>query len=168
MTTVALDPTVELPLTVQLYRNVKNVPELRQKVIAGQIKCCFINPKYILDPFQLIVAANKALTCENRITKTVFTEILYNLSISKNITRSLQQFGITDDCRDLLVVMVGGESDGAAAQIDGEEADLGVLEEIRDLGAIRKAYKIKELEEKNTTLLDSVVSRIATKDFIVH
>ncbi|CAH1376847.1 unnamed protein product [Tenebrio molitor] len=171
MVTAKLDPIVKSDLNIRLFRNVENVAELRKQIMTGQWQCCLVNPKFILDPFQLVIAANKALTSESRTTKTIFTEILFNLSISKNITKSLQQFGINDDCKDLLVVTIvegNGESGGVFSDIIGEEVDLEMLEQISDLTAIKKAYKIGSNEEKSTTLLDSIVSRIATKDFISH
>ncbi|XP_044252840.1 EKC/KEOPS complex subunit Tprkb-like [Tribolium madens] len=168
MIKTALDPLVNKNINIRLFRNVDNVSDLRKKVISGQLECCFINPKLIVDPFQIVVATNKALIAESRTTKTIFTEILFNLSVSKHITKSLQQFGITDDCKDLLVVTVEDDDSGIISEIKGKEVELRALEEIRDLNAIKKEYKIGLNEEKTTTILDSVVSRVATKDFISY
>lgn len=168
MVKTALDPVSKTNINIHLFRNVENVSDLHKKIMSGQLGCCFINPKLIVDPFQLVIAANKALVAENRTTKTIFTEILFNLSISKNITRSLQQFGITNECNDLLVVTIVDDDSEIILEIKGEEVELGELQEIRDLNAVRKAYKIGPNEEKTTTILDSVVSRIATKDFVSY
>ncbi|EFA08846.1 EKC/KEOPS complex subunit Tprkb [Tribolium castaneum] len=168
MVKAALDPLVNKTLNIRLFHSVENVSDLRKKIMSGQLECCLVNPKLIVDPFQLVVAANKALTAKNRTTKTIFTEILFNLSVSKHITKSLQQFGITDDCRDLLVVTVGDDDSRVLSEIKGTEVELGALEEIRDLGAVKKAYKIGPEEGATSTIVDSVVSRIATKDFISH
>lgn len=168
MVIATLDPIVKSQIDIKLFSNVTNTPELRKKVMSGTLQCCLVNPKLILDPFQVIIAANKALTVENRTTKTVFTEILFNLSISKNITQSLQRFGVTDESKDVLVITVDDNESKTVSEIEGDEVDLKELEEIQDLNAIKKIYKIGPNEEKNTTLLDSVVSRIATKDCVAH
>ncbi|KAL5014404.1 hypothetical protein ScPMuIL_008674 [Solemya velum] len=54
----------------------------------GAFQTALINPNVIIDPFQVLVSANKAIHSQrnNRlITKTVHTEIIYGLSPSKNI-----------------------------------------------------------------------------------
>jgi hypothetical protein len=60
---------VKSDLNIRLFRNVENVAELRKQIMTGQWQCCLVNPKFILDPFQLVIAANKALTSESRTTK---------------------------------------------------------------------------------------------------
>lgn len=168
-----LDSSTNTQLKIKLYQKVKNVKKLKQKLVRGQLKCCIIKPSLIYDPFQILVAANKALTSEKITTKTIFTEILFNLSISKHITKSLQTFSVGDDDDNLLVVTLGNndEKDGDESvynEIDGEEIELSNLKDFSDLEEIKKVYKISEKETTSVPFVDSIVSRIATKDFLSH
>lgn len=121
----------------------------------------------------MIVAANKAASCEKLTTKSVHSEILFNLSFSKNITQSFQKFGLEENGKSVLVaVIVQNEVvDDAKKLVDvvkGDVVDLGQLREFCDLGALKKSYKLSDCETKSPdVLLDSVVSRIAAKDLIL-
>ncbi|KAJ8916101.1 hypothetical protein NQ315_004467 [Exocentrus adspersus] len=167
-----LDLRTNAQLQIKIYRNIKNVKNLKQKLISGELKCCMIKPSLIYDPFQIAVAANKALASAKLITKTIFSEILFNLSVSKHITRSLQTFGIDDNDENILVVTISqnGEdnSESVYSQIDGEEVELSQLKNLSDLDNIKNVYKISEKESLTIPLIDSIVSRIATKDFLSH
>nr|CAI5858053.1 unnamed protein product [Callosobruchus analis] len=164
-----LDEDTGTSIQIKLYKNVQNVKLLRQRLMKGDLNCCIVKPSLIVDPFQIVVAANKAFTSEKRTTKTVFTEILFNLSISKNITNSLKTFGIDDSDVNILVVLLsetGKHNKNVCSDIQGEELELSVLKDFSDVNAIRKVYKIDDKEFSNVPLLDSVVSRIAVKDFL--
>ncbi|VEN50877.1 unnamed protein product [Callosobruchus maculatus] len=164
-----LDEDTGASIEIKLYKNVENVKLIRQRLIKGDLNCCIVKPSLIVDPFQIVVAANKAFTSEKRTTKTVFTEILFNLSISKNITNSLKTFGIDDSDNNIIVVLVnerGKDNKHVCSDIQGEELELVLLKNFSDVNAIRKVYKIEDKEFFNVPLLDSVVSRIAVKDFL--
>lgn len=168
-----LDSSTKAQLKIKLYRGVKNVKDLKQKLVKGELKCCIIKPSLIYDPFQIVVAANKALTSEKLTTKTIFTEILFNLSISKHITKSLQTFSVGDDDDNLLVVTLSNDDENDSdesvyKEIDGEEVELSNLRNFSDLDEIKKVYKISEKETISVPFVDSIVSRIATKDFLSH
>lgn len=166
-----LSASTNATIRIKLFKDVKNVPHLRKQIISGDLKCCIIKPNLIVDPFQIVVAANKALVAEKMTTRTVYAEILFNLSISKNITQSLQKFGIDDNEEDILVVVIdkgdsSNEVDKVYEQIEGEETDILCLKDLTDLKEVRKAYKLSDIECERLSVLDSVVSRIATKDCI--
>ncbi|KAF2879078.1 hypothetical protein ILUMI_27087 [Ignelater luminosus] len=166
-----LSAATNATIRIKLFKNVKNVPHLRKQIISGALKCCIIKPNLIVDPFQIVVAANKALTANKMTTRTMFAEILFNLSISKNITQSLQKFGIDDNEKDIIVVVIdkGDFSDKVHEvyeQIKGEEVDILCLKDLTDLKEVKKAYKLSDTEYEKLSILDSVVSRIATKDCI--
>ena len=58
---------------------------------------------------QVLVSARKSLLACARgkmTTRSATTEILFNLSSSKNITDSLVKFGIGDDDKDLIAVII--------------------------------------------------------------
>lgn len=170
---VSLDPKSNSTVFIKLFKNVKNISNLRKEVLSGQLKCCVLKPSLILDPFQIVVAANKAVIAEKLTTKSIYTEVLFNLSISKNITQSLQKFGIDDKEEHVVVVIIKRNDDGDNVnereifeKVDGEEVDLKDLSAYSDIDLIKKTYKINDIEFKKVSMLDSVVSRIATKDIL--
>lgn len=164
-----LDPIIKSQIFITLFKNVKNTKELKEKVTTQQLKCCLIKSSLILDSFQIIVAANKALTSEKLTTKSIFTEILFNLSITKNISKSLITFGVQENEDVFLLVYLDKEDGlGLKEQINGEEIPLSELETFSDVSSIKKHYKISDMEAKVIPLIDSIVSRIATKDFLSH
>lgn len=161
-----LDLKTKSHIFIKLYKNVKNTKEIKRKLSSQEIECCIVNCSLILDPFQIVVAANKALVSVKQTTKSINTEILFNLSITKNISKSLMTFGLqeNDDC---FLIVFFNETHGTKLQtvIIGEEVHLSELKGLRDVNAIKKYYGISEAETKVIPLIDSVVSRIATKDF---
>lgn len=167
-----LDPITNSRIKIKLFREVDNVPELRKKIVAGELKCCIINPKLIVDPFQVIVAANKALVAakhEKLVTRTIYSEILFNLSPSKNMRNSLLQFGIDDKNTDLLVAILdelGTTSDEIFKSIEGNEYNIEELKNITDLKAVKKAYNISSDEDKSSDLLNVIVNKIVIKDVL--
>ncbi|XP_044759840.1 EKC/KEOPS complex subunit Tprkb-like [Coccinella septempunctata] len=160
-----LDPSSNSRVHMRLYKNVKNVEEISKKLFEGKLNCCVIKPHLIVDPFQVAVAANKAVVAENLTTKTIFTEILFNLSISKNITASLKTFGINDTDKDLLVVSISelDEVKDTVDFINGDEISVKDINKLTDVNIVKKTYKITDEEFKNNDLLDSIISRIAIK-----
>lgn len=166
-----LDPAVDATLLVKLFDDVKNMGILKDKILNGSLECCLINPDLIYDPFQVAVAANKALTAEKLTTKTVYSEILFNLSISKNITQSLRTFGVDDKMKSVLVVVIAKNKEQSKeglifSEIEGVEVDTSKLKDYCKIGTIKKAYKLSEHELAENLLLNSIVSKIAAKEFI--
>ncbi|XP_050310882.1 EKC/KEOPS complex subunit TPRKB-like [Anthonomus grandis grandis] len=164
-----LDPITKTRIKMRLYQNVENTPELRKKILGGELRCCIVKPELVYDPLQVTVAANKALTNKKQTTKSVFTEILFNLSPSTNISQSLLKFGINDQDKNLLVVTLEKEGEARLSEevfsaIQGSPLDILHLGCLSDVGAIRKLYKITDKEHESVNLIDSVVSRIALKE----
>ncbi|XP_023022050.1 EKC/KEOPS complex subunit Tprkb [Leptinotarsa decemlineata] len=173
MANMNLDPVTKSRIDIKLYKNVKNMKQLKEKLLKGELTCSLVKPSLICDPFQIIVAANKALTSEKLTTKSVYTEILFNLSISKNISNSLQTFGSSESDKELLVVTVNEYADVSNDSkihhhISGEEIPIACLSDYCDISLIRKVYKVNSKEYNVISLLNSIVSRISTKDFLSH
>ncbi|XP_043593799.1 EKC/KEOPS complex subunit Tprkb-like isoform X2 [Bombus pyrosoma] len=79
--TVSLDPETEMVCTLYLFKDVQNSNELHKKVMDNKLSCCIIKAALIVDPLQVIVAANKAAISAkmNQLTtKTLYTEGYYN------------------------------------------------------------------------------------------
>ncbi|KAF5302565.1 hypothetical protein FQR65_LT00937 [Abscondita terminalis] len=131
-----------------------------------KLNCCFIKPNLIVDPFQIVVAANKAVVADKLTTKTVYTETLFNLAISKNITQSLQKFGIEDGEKELIVAVIDKDDaestlENVCSQIDGEEIDMNQLNELTSISDVQKTYKLSDHECIEANLLNSIVTKIA-------
>ena len=100
-------------------------------------------------------------------TKTIHTEVLYNLSPSRSVTESLKIFGIGEETSNLFVLVF--ESTLNSSIKDLIEGDLVSLDEHL---AIVKWFKIKELhgiQEENLnqdTICDLVTSKSAVKELL--
>ncbi|XP_012539100.1 EKC/KEOPS complex subunit TPRKB-like [Monomorium pharaonis] len=173
---VELDQETGLYCTLRLFTGVTNTPEIREKLVAGQLRCCMMKASLVVDALQAVVAANKAALSAKRgqlITRTVYTEILFYLSMSKNISRSLAEFGIGTNDRNILAILIHkpGEElsmlEEVSSNIEGESIPISRLQKFTDVNLIRKTYKIDEDELRISSLTDAVVSRISCKEFVL-
>lgn len=170
-----LDESTGTRISLFLVKNLENLEQLREKILAGSLDCCVIKPCLIVDPLQIAVAANKAAIDKREgklTTKSLNSELLFNLSISKNITQSLNSFGIDDKSKEVLLVVFeeNGESraEGMKTEIKGEFCNLKHIQDLSDFNLIKKTYKIKDQELQVSSLIDSVISRIAVKEIGLH
>ncbi|XP_075234931.1 EKC/KEOPS complex subunit TPRKB-like [Lycorma delicatula] len=170
-----------LDFNYTLYCNlavgVKNLKDVKKSVINGDLKCALINPKYIIDVFQIAVAANRAIVTQNTdklLTKTIYTEIIYNLSPSKTIKDAIANFGVNDVDTSFLVCVVGNSA--AECEKTANEVCKKIdatfkfpssyeLKNLTDENTVLKCYKISPEELKVSNLLNSVVTRISSKGF---
>ncbi|XP_073976537.1 EKC/KEOPS complex subunit TPRKB-like [Rhodnius prolixus] len=154
-----------------LFRNVKNTKSLLDIILSSKSESeyALIRVKYICDPFQIAIAGGKSLLAKQNsrmVTKNVYTELLFNLSTTKNITKSLKTFGVEKDDTDLILAHFGNEISlkKVVALIDGEQVEWTELSQINNLDEINRCYNINKQEMSVTNLLDSVVTRIAIKN----
>lgn len=167
-----LDDITKKELSLLLYKDVENVEEVYNKVISKELPCCILKANLIIDPFQVVIAANKAALnekYEQMVTRTLYTELIYCLSTSKNISQSLNTFGVTKDTKNILVALIYESQDKSSQQnlvsqsIKGQRLCLSKLAEISDVELIKKTYKISNDELTVSSLLNSIVSRISDK-----
>lgn len=173
---VELDRETGLYCSLYLFTDVTNITEIREKVVSGKLRCCVVKASLIIDPFQTVVAANKvALNAkQNRlITKTMYTEILFYLSISKKISRALTEFGIDDSDKNILVILIHEldeeqcMSEEVLGSIEGERVPISRMQEFADMNLVIKTYKIDKDELRVSSLLNAIVSRISSKEFML-
>lgn len=168
-----LDPETGASIRIYLFKNVKNVEVIRNNIINGIWNCAIIKPSLILDPFQVAVAANRAVLAQKHssmVTRTIYAEILFNLSLSKNISQSLSKFGMEKDRELLVCFIVTSESvacEDILSQIEGELCPMTELGQFTQEQDVKQTYKLNNYKCKDR-LLDVVVSRMVTKSFVSH
>lgn len=168
-----LDPETKTSLKVYLFNNVENVDQIRSNIMNGTWKCAAIKPSLILDLFQIAVAANKAVLAEKSqamITRTVYAEILFNLSLSKNISQSLSKFGVETDRSLLVCFLVTADSDESETileQIKGELLPISDLKQFTNIQEVKNIYKLTNVKS-DVSLLNLIITKIVTKSFIAH
>nr|XP_021197481.2 EKC/KEOPS complex subunit Tprkb [Helicoverpa armigera]XP_021197482.2 EKC/KEOPS complex subunit Tprkb [Helicoverpa armigera]XP_049699598.1 EKC/KEOPS complex subunit Tprkb [Helicoverpa armigera] len=170
---VELDPETNTLLKMYLFQNIQNLEVIRSNIIQGVWNCAAIKPNLIIEPFQVAVAANRAVLSEKQgalVTKTVFSEILYNLSLTRNITQSLTRFGIEKDPNLLICFLVTDQSDASKdilPQIEGEMLPMSDLNGFTCSKNLKSIYKLKDIPT-HQDLTDVIVSRMVTKNFVTH
>jgi Kinase binding protein CGI-121 len=103
------------------------------------------------------------------VCRNMSSEIVYNLSASRNIGKGLSEFGIGDETSSVLFVILSPSKsclDEVRLVTDGQEESevlLG-LQKVTDLTAVRSIYDIAPAEEMTSDLIDSIVTRIAARD----
>ncbi|XP_052432353.1 EKC/KEOPS complex subunit TPRKB [Carassius gibelio] len=170
--TQVLELFPEYMVTQLLFKDVKNTTELRKMAVNGEIKGALINPSMVVDSFQILVAANKAVHLHKNgkmKTRSLYSEIIFNLSPTNNISEAFKRFGISDSDSAVHIVLVHNKDEtlninDIILKVDGQQIAVDRVSDLTDVAKIKKLYKVAPPEEKCGSLLDAVVCRMATKD----
>ncbi|XP_034939369.1 EKC/KEOPS complex subunit TPRKB-like [Chelonus insularis] len=163
-----LDQDTGKSLSLYFYTNVSNMPEFRKKVLSGELKCCILKVSLIIDVFQVVVAANKAVKREKLgilVTKSVFTEMIYLMSLSDSISASLNRFGAQDDDENVVIVVIHEKEnkeypEEIVSHINGQLTSFLDIRKCCNEKLIKEIYKIGRNELETSSLVDAVISRI--------
>lgn len=125
-----------------------------------------------MDPFQIHAAASRVLLCDGSSklsTKNIHSELVFNLSGSRNVSESFRRFGVNASCKSLVLAVFDADEEilaKVAALVEGKLVPFSLLGShltSQDEQLIKKYYKIQDLELSASTLVDAITCRIATK-----
>ncbi|KAJ3115732.1 hypothetical protein HDU96_000144, partial [Phlyctochytrium bullatum] len=167
-----------------LVRNVPDAEDIKKRIIAGDPaipNCVMVNAKMLLSLDQIAMAATRAFLAQNQgtlKTKTLLSEILFNLSPNNNIGEAMKLFGVGKSVTDVVVILIDPlpaqeALEGLLGVMRGSPADIRELQGLADVEFIRKTFKIppsstqwKSPTEGNLDwLLDVVISSMAIKGY---
>ncbi|KAK5896018.1 hypothetical protein CgunFtcFv8_009663 [Champsocephalus gunnari] len=102
-------------------------------------------------------------------TRSLYSEIIFNLSPTNNISEAFKRFGCSDGDDSVLVVFIHNEDESQlladlTARVSGRQVPVEEVSSLTDHAKVKKLYKVTQEEEKSGTLLDAVVCRMAAKD----
>eukprot|EP00741_Cyanophora_paradoxa_P025011 tig00000319_g24143.t1 len=170
MSTFTFDLFPSRSIYLALFNNVRNAAEIRKRLLAGDLEYAFINARLVVDALSVLVAANKAVAAQEvgkLTTRNVHSELVYNLGAVHSIAETLRKFGITDDCKRLVVASFDAKSDvesEVCALVEGDLVPLSLLGTDIDEAFIKKHYKVSAQELAIGTLGDAISGRISGKD----
>ncbi|OQR81125.1 hypothetical protein ACHHYP_16719 [Achlya hypogyna] len=150
-------------LHVALFHDVANAPALLKSLLAQEIDLALINADMARR------SASRTLLSKTTTTNTLHSELVFNMSGSRNVTDSLRRFGISESTTKLLVCAFDADEAKLAEMqslVQGTLVDVSAIEghvSPENLAQLKKHYKISDMELSVSTLTDAIVSRIATK-----
>eukprot|EP01119_Soliformovum_irregulare_P005092 TRINITY_DN16489_c0_g1_i1.p1 TRINITY_DN16489_c0_g1~~TRINITY_DN16489_c0_g1_i1.p1 ORF type:complete len:171 (-),score=38.53 TRINITY_DN16489_c0_g1_i1:34-546(-) len=164
------DPFPSHSIHLFLFDQVSNSDVLLQKLLNLEIEMALMNTEMIVDHFQVLVAANMALSAsetKTMKTKNVHSELVYLIAANKNINPSIKAFGINKTSSRILVAVFDGtreKLDSVGNMVQGNSIELSQLSNGYDELKVKKNYKITDHELKIGTLLDAIVNAIVNRE----
>ncbi|KAF9563355.1 CGI-121-domain-containing protein [Agrocybe pediades] len=181
---------------VALLRGVTNAAALKSRIIAASttegefgekereaVNFAFIDARLITSKLHLETATFQAILAESQgglRTRTVHSEILYNLNPTHNITEAIRRYGVSENNTDVLVVRIGSQDlvpsvveERMKEVVSGNLVPLSELQDVTDWSSVKKYYKLnndpavkeasKDLKKERVIVDNIVVSSVAMK-----
>ncbi|KAI8911319.1 kinase binding protein CGI-121-domain-containing protein [Powellomyces hirtus] len=170
--------TVPLPqsqhqMHVAVFTGVKNAKEVRSLLIKGDEsvpQMALINAAPIVDVFQVQLACTKALLQQEQgimKTRSLYSEILFNLCPTTNISDAIRQFGIAESSSTVIAVMLGTEAPSVEKQlidlVQGDIIEVNRIPDFTDLKTVSKIYKLGNAVRDHSETLALVIGAMALK-----
>ncbi|OBZ91153.1 hypothetical protein A0J61_00778 [Choanephora cucurbitarum] len=162
-----------------LFDNVKNAPELKQRISSQDmtLACALINANLVIDRRVVLLTANRALADESTgslKTHSLHSEILFDFGATNNIGKTYTTFGIDTTTTQLVAIKITEATPSSAKEaeafltsnIQGDMVPFDRLESMHDLKAIMKAYQLKTPSEDRQTIESLITSAIALRGHI--
>merc|ERR1712048_453267 len=84
------------------FFDVSNAAAVRKRVMKGEFNCALVDASMVMDIFHVQQSAHKALQAQiqgTMTTRTLGTEIIYNMAATKSIKDALNDFGISKESK---------------------------------------------------------------------
>ncbi|KAN0097907.1 Kinase binding protein CGI-121 domain containing protein [Tylopilus felleus] len=145
------------------FKHVKNAGKIRARIVNAAtlegpegdkerdaVNFAFINAKLITSPLHLQTAAVQALfadSAKTMRTKTLHSEIIWNLNPTNNISDGIKRYGVSDMTTDLIVMHIASwEREDVLERmrkvVDGELDLVANIYQVTDWQSVIKDYKI--------------------------
>ncbi|KAJ3540691.1 hypothetical protein NM688_g6192 [Phlebia brevispora] len=172
---------------ITLFTEVTNAAHLRTRLIQAAtmpgpegeaereaVNFSFIDARLITSRLHLQTAIYHAILASvqgSLRTKTVHSEVLWNLNPTNNITEAIRRYGVSEDTKALFVVRIDKAipdvADKIAAVVQGKLTSLDDLAQITDWSSIKKYNKLNnepavQQASKDLTRQQAIVDEIVT------
>ncbi|XP_048585022.1 EKC/KEOPS complex subunit Tprkb isoform X2 [Nematostella vectensis] len=137
-------------VSLAMFKDVTNCKELRQAAIDGNIEAALLKPKMLINPLQVLLAAHKAIhnnKMDKLKTKTLYSEIIFNLSPTNNISDSFRKFGLADGDDSVLIATISSDAQkmsSVTAFVQGNRVPVNTLSTSADREFIKKTLLSSE------------------------
>ncbi|KAK9467497.1 kinase binding protein CGI-121-domain-containing protein [Lipomyces arxii] len=161
--TLSLPQFPSSTIYISLYTGITNASTIRTELLGGNTKYAyaFVDPRTILSLTHLLSSVYRALTDNSADllrTRTLHSELVFDLSPNMNIADSLRRFGLKDDSDSVLVLKVDDAADAKSDErkqrtfaamdeiVEGTRVAVSDTEiaKLTDLELVRKNYKVSQ------------------------
>ncbi|KAK7683058.1 hypothetical protein QCA50_013730 [Cerrena zonata] len=177
-----------------LFTNVSNAADLRNRLVQAStmqgeegeaerqaVDFAFIEATLICSSLHLRSAILNSVLSQSQgtlRTKTVHSEILWNLNPTNNISDAIRRYGVSPSTTSLIVVRIGPPSPPSTIQaqmqevVSGTLSPISELKNITDWAKVRKYHKIGQKMDKDPIkdtqkAHEIVLSTVAMKSVVV-
>eukprot|EP01041_Mallomonas_annulata_P009674 gene9674-20117_t len=166
---------IRIEPAIILFKDVSNFSSIHDIFTQNIIEGCSIDVSYIASYFHIQVAVHKAQLNEAKgalKTKSLMTEILYQLSPSTKFNDSIARYTPTDTSTHIAIVITNPSIDNLdriRSAIIGTEISMGELETMLDdekRQRISKYFKFTAQELSICSLDSAICTKISTKDIL--